>query len=113
MPLGKDKRNLLKGTELWKQTTQEMRFNCRGCGKRLRDPADNPIYVVRSVEKPSNKKEDSGEYWCSQACMNRHDPTRKEAIRNAREVGQQRNAHISPRLQAGILLSCLGIREQG
>ena len=58
---------------------------CRGCGKRLRDPADNPIYVVRSVEKPVNKKEDSGEYWHSQACIDTNDPTRKEAIQSARE----------------------------
>ena len=63
---------------------------CKGCGKRLRDPADNPIYVVRSVEKPVNKKVDNGEYWCSQACMDTKDPTRKEAIKNARECNNLR-----------------------
>ena len=61
---------------------------CKGCGKRLRDPADNPIYVVRSVEKPINQKVDNGEYWCSQACMDRNDPTRKEA----KEVWKNINA---------------------
>ena len=49
--------------------------HCKGCGKRLRDPEDNPIYLVRD-----------NEYWCSQPCMNRNDPTRKEAIENAREA---------------------------
>ena len=63
---------------------------CKGCGKRLRDPADNPIYVVRSVEKPTNKKTDEGEYWCSQACMDTKDPTRKEAIQSARECNNLR-----------------------
>ena len=58
---------------------------CRGCGKRIKDPVDNPIYVVRSVEKPVNKKKDEGEYYCNQACMDRNDPTRKEAIQNAKE----------------------------
>jgi len=65
---------------------------CRGCGKRLRDPADNPIYVVRSVGKPINQKTDEGEYWCSQKCMDRNDPTRKEAIveRKALRIGVKR-----------------------
>lgn len=58
---------------------------CRGCGRRLRDPDDNPIYVARSVEKPRNKKTDEGEYFCCQACIDRNDPTRKEAIENAKE----------------------------
>ena len=58
---------------------------CKGCGKRLRDPLDNPIYVVWSVEKPVNKKTDEGEYWCSQSCMDKNDPVRKEAVKNARE----------------------------
>ena len=57
---------------------------CRGCGKRLRDPEDNLIYVVRA-KKPRNKKTDEGEYWCSQKCMNTKDTVRKEAIKNARE----------------------------
>ena len=57
---------------------------CKGCRKRLRDPEDDPIYVVRA-KKPRNKKTDEGEYWCSQKCMDRHDPVRREAIKNARE----------------------------
>ena len=55
---------------------------CKGCGRRLSDPADNPIYVVRSVVKPVNQLVDNGEYWCSQKCMDTLDPTRKEAIEN-------------------------------
>jgi len=40
---------------------------CRGCGKRLRDPADKPIYISQLDE-----------YWHSQRCLNRHDPVRRE-----------------------------------
>ena len=60
---------------------------CKGCKKRLVDPKDELIYVVRSVEKPSNKKTDEGEYWCSQRCMDRRDPVRKEAIAANLEAG--------------------------
>jgi len=74
---------------------------CRGCGKRLRDPADNPIYVVRSVEKPTNKKTDEGEYFCSQKCMDKNDPHRKEALENVRELaGEERNNEAQEETEA-------------
>ena len=61
---------------------------CKGCGKRLRDPLDKPIYVARSVKKPVHKKVDSGEYWCSQKCMDKNDPYRKEAKEMAIECAK-------------------------
>ena len=69
--------------------------NCKGCGKRLRDPLDNPIYVVRSVEKPINQLQDNGEYWCRQACMDKHDPTRKEAKKQWKLINAQDAAYPS------------------
>ena len=44
---------------------------CKGCRKKLRDPLDNLIYLP-----------DEDEYWCSQKCMDKNDPVRKEAIEN-------------------------------
>ena len=74
---------------------QQYIVKCRGCGKRLRDPADNPIYVVRSVEKPINQKVDNGEYWCSQKCFDKNDPTRREAIQNLKPFREKRNGYCN------------------
>jgi len=60
---------------------------CKGCKKKLRDPADNPIYVAHSAILVNQA---DGEYWCSQKCMDRNDPTRKEAIQSAREYNHLR-----------------------
>ena len=40
---------------------------CKGCGRRIQDPADKPIYISQLDE-----------YWCSQKCLNYHDPVRRE-----------------------------------
>ena len=56
---------------------------CKGCKKKLRDPADNPIYVAHSA---IHLNQADGEYWCCQKCMDRNDPTRKEAIQVARSL---------------------------
>ena len=81
---------------------------CKGCKKRLVDPKDKLIYVVRSVQKPRNKKEDSGEYWCGQACLDRHDPVRKEAIAANLEAGLALPQKLYPasRRQTGPRKSC-------
>ncbi len=36
-------------------------YNCKGCGKVILDPGDDPIYLVRDDE-----------YWCSQECLDKH-----------------------------------------
>lgn len=81
---------------------------CKGCGKRLRDPGDKLIYVVRSVQKPINKKSDEGEYFCSQRCMDRRDPTRKEAIASMKDVekDEQQTRLLSLWQRTGCQVSC-------
>jgi len=37
------------------------RTKCKQCGKKLKDPADEPIYVVRTDE-----------YFCNQECLTKN-----------------------------------------
>jgi hypothetical protein len=40
---------------------RQYKARCKGCGKIVKDPEDDPIYLVRDDE-----------YWCSQECIDGH-----------------------------------------
>ena len=47
--------------------TKQYITKCKGCGRRIKDPADNPIYISQLDE-----------YWHSQKCLNYYDSVRRE-----------------------------------
>lgn len=57
------------------------RCRCIGCGRQLKDPDDNPIYIPYARLTTRGALVD--EYWCSQKCLNKY---------NGKAYGDKRKA---------------------